>query len=98
LSVERASCASAAGANGRSARRRFPARFVTPWAFEKKLDGFDVDRVDVVLRGNRALAVTQDSLSAELWDGEIVMRDVPVAWAPGLEHKRVPLNEGAEAK
>jgi hypothetical protein len=64
-----------------------PAGAVKGWSAAQKLEGFDVDRVDVILHGNRSTRITDGSLSAELWDGDIIVRDFPVAWPPGLEMK-----------
>jgi hypothetical protein len=49
------------------------------WRFIAAWDGFDADRVEVILRPNIGAAARTVEMK-QIWGGEIVFRYVPVVW------------------
>lgn len=79
----RVSLRDAAGVEWPVGTHTFPAGAETFRRFSHPVPaGFDATRVDVVLRSG-AEAATRSLDVEDVWEGEIVLRNVPVIWAAG---------------
>jgi hypothetical protein len=63
----------------------FSSGVYTPWTKTTRVSGFDADEVDIILRSNEAVATRGSALTGEMWEGEAVLSNVSVAWAPGVK-------------